>query len=93
MNIGRVLMTSNPIERAWLEDQITVNLYARRLMIGNSRVLVIDAGDDGISGYDVADFGDGLDALAVACERKGWRLIHGSALFTARDNPRKFTAK
>lgn len=92
MNIGQILMTSNPVERAWLEDQMTVNLYARRLMIGNSRVLVIDAGDDGISGYDVADF-DNLDSLAAAVERKGWRLIHGSALFTARDNPRKFVTK
>lgn len=89
--VGKALLTSDPDERAWIEDQITINLYARRLLCGNSRVIVIDGGDQGISGYNVADFRDGItDELRETVARHGWRIIEGSVLFTPRDNPRKY---
>lgn len=86
---GKALMTTNPSERQWYEDQITINLYARRLLIGNSRVVVIDGGDAGCEGYDVAQIRD-MASLKASCDARGWQIVLGSVLFTARDNPRKY---
>lgn len=87
--VGKALLTSDPSERQWIEDQITVNLWARRLLAGNHSVIVIDAGEDGTAGYTTADFPD-LDSVIAKCDARGWKVILGSVLYTIRDNPRKY---
>lgn len=91
--VGQAILTTDPAERAWIEDQITCNLYARRLLCGNSQVVVIDAGEAGVAGYQRSDFRDGdIGPVAGIVARRGWRLILGSELFTPSDRPRKYPA-
>lgn len=87
--VSKAIMTANPSERQWYEDQITVNMYARRLLIGNHSVVVIDGGDDGLAGYHVDQISD-LASLKEICDERGWKLVLGSVLFTARDNARAY---
>lgn len=87
-------MASSPEERQHYEDQVTVNLYARRLLSGNARVIVVDGGSDGISGLLLSDLRPGgLESLRETCAREGYRLIEGSALFTTSDRPRPYKSK
>ena len=97
--MGKALLTGNPVERAFYEDQITINLAARKLMRGNHDVIVVDGGEAGMdfftldtpcNGGTIADF---FDAIRREAESMGYRVIVGSALFTAKDNARKFVAK
>jgi hypothetical protein len=92
-SIGKVMMARTDAERAWYEDQLTVNMAARSKWIGNSQVVVIDGGTDGITILSRHDFvPGGLDRVRETCKEKGWRMIEGSILFTAKDNPRPYKA-
>lgn len=85
---GKAIMATDPRERQWYEDQITINLYARRLLCGNSSVVVVDGGDDGTQGYVGLD----VERVREICDARGWRIIIGSELYTPSDRPRKYRA-
>lgn len=96
MSIAKAILASSSAERQWYEDQMTVNLYARRLLTGNARVIVIEGSDGSIMGLTLADLRDGqasLDKIKDGAGPDTYRVVEGSALFTPRDNARPFKAK
>lgn len=88
-SIAKILLSTDPAERQWYEDQFTVNAHARRQLRGNSRIVVLVTN----SGGELAVTPEGFDStdpefIARACKR----VIDGRVLFTARDNPRPYKA-
>lgn len=91
--IGKMLM-SEGAERAWYDDQHTVNLWARKLLAGNSRVVVVvNVETGGMVGFTRAAWDAApVIAQAIIDAPDRFRVLDGSALFTARDNARPWRA-
>lgn len=95
-SIARILMASDPAERQWLEDQLTITLHSGRNLTGNASTVVIENPTTGHSVFCTVDqLRAGLTSGSVDVDvlsAAGYRVIDGSALFTPRDRPRAYKA-
>lgn len=96
MSIAKAIMATDPAERQWYTDQVTVNLHARRQLRGNSRVVVIESAGGELAvtpeGWDEFVAGNSPTYQALMA-REGTRILDGRVLFRPNDSPRPFGVK